>query len=355
MAKPEQTEKPTGKRLSEARSRGQVAKSQDISAACIFLVAVFVLHLLFSYGLASVAGMMRTAFENLDSTDPLNIHSVWGLFARAGMSFAFLVALFFGLVIVVAIVANVAQFGFLFTTYSLKPNFGKLNPLSGIKSIFVSTQTLINLAKQLVKVTAVFLLVYMVLLDNYSQIYAVAHMSLHDLLELLNSVLFTIGLRFGILLLILGLLDYWYSKWKLTDSLKMTKWEVKEEAKAAEGNMEAKNAVKKRQREMHRKRMMAAVPRATVVVTNPTHFAVALEWDEVKMEAPVLTAKGADLMAKRIRELAIEHGVPIMENPPLARTLYERVELDTPIPPNMYAAVAQVIAFVYRLQHRTIA
>jgi flagellar biosynthetic protein FlhB len=172
---------------------------------------------------------------------------------------------------------------------------------------------------------------------------------------LLNSVLYTIGLRFGLLLLLIGLLDYWYAKYKLTDSMKMTKWEVKDEAKAAEGNQEAKMAVKRRMRESARKRMMAAVPRATVVVTNPTHFAVALEWDEVKMEAPVLTAKGADLMAKRIREIAIEHGVPIMENPPLARTLYERVELDTPVPPTMYAAVAQVIAFVYRLQRRTIA
>jgi flagellar biosynthesis protein FlhB len=243
----------------------------------------------------------------------------------------------------------------LFTLHPLKPNFGKLNPVSGIKNILISTQALVNLAKQLTKVTAVFILVYTVLLANYSQLYAIAHMSMRDLMDLLDSVLYTIGLRFGVLLLIIGLFDYAYAKWKLTDSLKMSKWEVKDEAKASEGSQEAKQAVKKRQREFHRKRMMAAVPKATVVVTNPTHFAVALQWDELAMEAPVLTAKGADLMAKRIRDVAKEHGVPIMENPPLARTLYERVELDTPIPPTMYAAVAQVIAFVYRLQNRTIA
>jgi len=135
----------------------------------------------------------------------------------------------------------------------------------------------------------------------------------------------------------------------------MSKQEVKDEYRQSEGNPEAKGALKRRQREFARRRMMAAVPKATVVVTNPTHFAVALEWDEVKMEAPVVTAKGADLVAKRIREIAQEHGVPIMENPPLARTLYAKVELDQSIPPNLYAAVAQVIAFVYKLKRKTIA
>ncbi|MDQ2681149.1 MAG: EscU/YscU/HrcU family type III secretion system export apparatus switch protein, partial [Candidatus Eremiobacteraeota bacterium] len=136
---------------------------------------------------------------------------------------------------------------------------------------------------------------------------------------------------------------------------KMTKQEVKDEFRQAEGNQEAKQAFKRRQRELSRRRMMSSVPRATVVVTNPTHFAVALEWDDSKMEAPVVTAKGADLMAKRIRTIAEEYNIPIMENPPLARTLYAKVDLDQAIPPNMYAAVAQVIAFVFKLKRRTIA
>ncbi|HXP94302.1 MAG TPA: flagellar biosynthesis protein FlhB [Candidatus Binatia bacterium] len=354
MAKPEQTEKPTPKRLSEARHRGQVAKSQDVSGALIFLIGILILHFFFLPAMNAMASMMQVAFQNSHS-EPLNAHSVWGVFWRAGMSLAFVLVIFFATTVVVAIAANIAQFGLLFTTYPLKPNFSKLNPFGGVKNVFASTQTLVNLIKQLIKVTAVFILVYMTLLGNAAQIYTIAQMSLHDLLGLMDSLLYTLGLRFGMLLLILGLLDYAYAQWKLNDSLKMSKWEVKDEAKASEGSQEAKQAVKKRQREFHRKRMMAAVPKATVVVTNPTHFAVALQWDELTMEAPVLTAKGADLMARRIREVAKEHGVPIMENPPLARTLYERVELDTPIPPTMYAAVAQVIAFVYRLQNRTIA
>jgi flagellar biosynthetic protein FlhB len=157
------------------------------------------------------------------------------------------------------------------------------------------------------------------------------------------------------LLVLVGVADYAYEKWQYEESLKMTKQEVKDEYRQSEGNPEAKGAVKRRQREFARRRMMAAVPKATVVVTNPTHFAVALEWDELKMEAPVVTAKGADLVAKRIREIATEHGVPIMENPPLARTLYAKVELDQAIPPNLYAAVAQVIAFVFKLKRKTIA
>ena len=153
----------------------------------------------------------------------------------------------------------------------------------------------------------------------------------------------------------MALADYAYERHKWYDSLKMTKQEVKDEWKQAEGNAEAKQATKKRQRESARRRMMSAVPHATVVVTNPTHYAIALAWDDLKMEAPVLTAKGADLLAKRIRDIAKEHKIPIVENPPLARTLYERVDIDTAIPPTLYSAVAQLIAFVYKLKNRTIA
>ncbi len=152
----------------------------------------------------------------------------------------------------------------------------------------------------------------------------------------------------------LGIADYIWERRRLEQSLKMTKTEVKDEHKQSEGNPESRQALRQRQRAMARKRMMAAVPKATVIVTNPTHYAVALTWDELKMDAPVLVAKGADLIAKRIRDLATEHGVPIMENPPLARTLYAKVELDSPVPPDLYAAVAQVIAFVYKLKNRTV-
>jgi flagellar biosynthetic protein FlhB len=175
------------------------------------------------------------------------------------------------------------------------------------------------------------------------------------MLVTVEGIIYWVALKIGMMLLLLGLLDYVWERKRLEDSLKMTKTEVKDEHKQSEGNPEAKAALRQRARAMARRRMMAAIPKATVVVTNPTHFAVALEWDELTMEAPVLTAKGADLIAKRIRELAEEHAIPVVENAPLARTLYAKVELDSPVPADLYAAVAQVVAFVYKLKNRTIA
>jgi flagellar biosynthesis protein FlhB len=253
------------------------------------------------------------------------------------------------------IAANIFQFGFLFSTRKLKPNFSSLNPIPGIKRLFFSAQTLVNLAKQLVKISLVAVIVFAQLHDQIPVFYSLAHASPYDLIMSIEGMAYGIGIRFGILFLVVGVADYYWEKHRLADSLKMTKTEVKDERIQSEGNPEMKNAVKARQRATARRRMMAAVPRATVVVTNPTHFAVALEWDEITMDAPILTAKGADLMARRIREVARENDVPIMENPPLARALYEKCELDSPVPPNLYAAVAQVIAFIYKLKNRTIA
>ena len=170
-----------------------------------------------------------------------------------------------------------------------------------------------------------------------------------------SDVVYEIAWKFGALLLVVAFADYAFQRYQTEESLKMSKQEVRDEYRQAEGNPEAKGAFKRKQREFARRRMMSAVPRATVVVTNPTHFAVALEWSDDGMAAPIVVAKGADLIAKRIREIAREHAVPIMENPPLARTLYDTVEIDQAIPPNLYAAVAQVIAFVFKLKRRTIA
>lgn len=172
-------------------------------------------------------------------------------------------------------------------------------------------------------------------------------------MNVIEGLIYGISIRFALFLVAMAMLDFAYQRWQYEDSLKMSKAEVKDEMRSQEGSPEVKGAVKQRLRNSARKRMMAAVPKATVVVTNPTHFACALEWDEVAMEAPVLTAKGADLLARRIRELAKEHEIPIVENPTLARTLYYKVELDHPVPPELYAATAQVIAFVYRLKRKT--
>jgi flagellar biosynthetic protein FlhB len=355
MARPEATEKPTPKRQGEARSRGQVARSPDIGGAAVFIAIIVALHTGFMGTIDASAKSFSVAIGHAGSRDDLNIHAVWGLFWSAGLPYAAIIAITFCSALAIGITANVLQFGFLFAPQLLAPKFSKLNPLPGFQRIFFSTQTLINLAKQTLKLGVVILICWMGVKDSFTMFYAAGHASPRDIVLAVEGLVFGIGIRVGILLLVLGIADYVWERRRLQQSLKMTKTEVKDEHRQAEGNPESRQALKQRQRAMARRRMMAAIPKATVVVTNPTHYAVALEWDELKMDAPILSAKGADLVAKRIREVAAEHTVPIMENAPLARTLYAKVELDSPVPPDLYTAVAQVIAFVYKLKNRRVA
>jgi flagellar biosynthetic protein FlhB len=354
MARPEQTEKATPKRREEARGRGQVAKSPDLAGAAVFLAGVFVLHALTPAALGTLSSTVQEILWRIHEHQDFTITSVWMLFARGFSGMALLLGVLFGAALVAGIGVNVLQTGFLFSFTPIAPSFNKINPLTGIQRLF-SKQVLVNLGKQLLKLGAVLIIIYTSLAGNVSTLMTLGQLPPGQMMAFVGELIFGIGWKFGMLLVLVGVLDYAYEKWQYEESLKMTKQEVKDEYRQSEGNPEVRGAVKRRQREFARRRMMAAVPKATVVVTNPTHFAVALEWDELKMEAPVVTAKGADLVAKRIREIAQEHGVPIMENAPLARTLYAKVELDQAIPPNLYAAVAQVIAFVYKLKRKTIA
>ena len=354
MARPEQTEKATPKRRQEARERGQVPRSVDLAGAVIFLSVVLTLHALFVPMLNGLQGSATAYLSRIaDHGDP-TYQTIYPMFVQAGAGIGWVVLIVFGIAVVAGVGANLLQFGFVLTTVPFKWSFSKVNPINGFKNVF-SKRILVNLSKQLLKLSAVVIIIYTTISGDMGVFAKVGQSSPAGVIGLTFDVIFSIAWKFGLFLLIVGLLDYAYERWQLEQNMKMTKQEVKDEWKQSEGNPEAKAALKKRQREFARRRMMHAVPRATVVVTNPTHFAVALEWDEVKMDAPVVTAKGADLLAKRIRDIAKEHGVPIMENPPLARTLYERVELDHPIPPNLYAAVAQVIAFIYKLKRKIIA
>ncbi|MGA3037678.1 MAG: flagellar biosynthesis protein FlhB [Vulcanimicrobiaceae bacterium] len=355
MARPEQTEKATPKRLSQARSSGRVAKSVEVAPALVFILAVVILHFGFTTWLNHIYSLMQDSFTHIGTHQPINIFSAWSYFRVGFAPLTPLLITIFCLALLVGYLANVAQFGFLFALGSIKPKFSKLNPINGLQNILFSKQTAISLAKQLIKLFAVICIVFMAVHGQMATLYNTARNSPHDWIIVIEGLIYTIALRFALFLLAMALLDLAYQRWQYADSMKMSKAEVKDEQRSSEGAPEAKQAVKNRARMAARKRMMTAVPKATVIVTNPTHFACALEWDEIAMEAPVLTAKGADLMARRIRELAKQHNVPIVENAPLARTLYYKVELDHPVPSELYAATAQVIAFVYRLKRKTIA
>ncbi len=354
MAKPEQTEKATPKRRDEVRKKGQVARSPELSGAAIFLVGVIVIHNLVPRTMFGIEGVVSRSLEQVADHQPETIKTIFPLFVSAFAGAAEMLLVLFAVAMVVGVLANVLQFGFLFTLKPLTSGVSRLNPLTGIKQLF-SRQVLVNLIKQLVKLAAVAVILFSAISGDLSFFVRVGQVPLADTVILAANLIYGAAWKFGVLLVLVAIADYLYQKHQLESSIKMTKQEVKDEHRQSEGSPEAKGAFKRRQREFARRRMMSAVPRATVVVTNPTHFAVALEWDEIAMEAPVVTAKGSDLLALRIREIARENGVPIMENPPLARTLYERVELDQAIPPNLYAAVAQVIAFVFKLKRKTIA
>jgi flagellar biosynthetic protein FlhB len=354
MPKPEQTEKATPKRRDEARKRGQVARSPELPGALAFLAGVLILHGFFPSSLASVTELMRTILGNVATGEDVTIHSAWSTFAGAFAIVGLVLIVLFAASMVIGVATNLFEFGLLFTFKPVVPSLKKINPFTGLQRLF-SKQVGVNLIKQILKLIAVALVLFTTLSGRIDLFARVGQMPPDQMMLLGADLIYTIAWKFAMLLVIIGIADYAYERWQLEENLKMTKQEVKDEMRQAEGNPEAKGALRRRQREFARRRMMQAVPRATVVVTNPTHFAVALEWDEVEMEAPVVIAKGADLIAKRIREIAVEHGIPIMENPPLARTLYEKVPLEAPIPPNLYAAVAQVIAFVFKLRRKSIA
>ena len=225
------------------------------------------------------------------------------------------------------------QFGLLFSPQLVAPKFSKLNPLAGFQRIFFSPQTLVQFAKQLLKLTIVIVICWFGVKDHLTMLYALAHASPHDIIVAVEGIVFGIGDEGRrSLLLMLGIADYIWEKPPARAVAEDDEDRSARRAPPVGRQSGSEEALRQRQRPMARKRMMAAVPKATVVVTNPTHYAVALEWDELKMDAPVLAAKGADLIAKHIRELAEEHDVPILENPPLARTLYAKVELDSPGP-----------------------
>ena len=354
MPRPEQTERATPKRLEESRKKGQLARSTELAGAGIFLGAILALHFFAGSDFGGLGPGTMVALSHIASYGPLTIFSVWGIFAKTLGSVIFVMAMLFAIAFGLGVLLNVVQVGLLFTLQPLKPNFSKLNPLSGFKRIF-SKQVAVNLLKQFIKLGAVAIILYSTVAGNLGFFLSLGEMSPYGVFNAVGGLIYDITFKFAVLLVIVGILDYAYERWNFMENQKMTKQEVKDEMRQAEGNPEVRGAVKRRQREFARRRMLSAVPRATVVVTNPTHFAVALEWDEIEMEAPVVVAKGADLVALRIREIAREAGVPILENPPLARTLYEKVALDQMVPPNLYAAVAQVIAFVYRLKRKTIA
>jgi flagellar biosynthetic protein FlhB len=259
------------------------------------------------------------------------------------------VAPFFVAGVVIAFVVNMFQFSFKVTTKPLQPKLSKLNPLSGFKRLF-SKDKIIELLKSIAKVVLISYVVYKAIKDDWVYLVKFYGMPLNQAIELIGNVVINLGLKISVVFMVIAFLDLFYQRHKFHEDIKMTKQEVKDEYKNTEGDPQIKGKIKSKMREASQRRMMQDVPKADVVITNPTHFAVAIRYDPSEAPAPVVLAKGADYLALKIKEIAKENKVEIVENKPLARMLYANVDIGQQIPPELYQAVAEVLAMVYKMQ-----
>ena len=256
------------------------------------------------------------------------------------------------LALIAALAFNYAQIGFLLTGETLKPDFKKLNPINGFKQIF-SMRTVAEFVKSILKLVVVAVVVFYTIWGEWGRILLLGHSPVESIFGFTARLTLRIGLEFALMMIVIAAIDYFYQKYEFEKSLRMSKQDVKDEYIKSEGNPLIKGKIKERQRKMALTRMMQEVPKADVVITNPTHFAIAIRYDGTKMQAPVILAKGMDYVALRIKEVAKENGVITMENRPLARALYDRTEIGDTIPPDLFQAVAEVLAYVYKLKGRS--
>lgn len=346
----EKTEQPTPKRLQKARSKGQVPQSQELTSTVTLLVLICMVTL-FSPNLMN---WLQTEIkeglscENGVFTDKQTfLHFVHRkMFNLAFIIIPILTSLFVG-----SVIACIAIGGLNFAPSALEMKFNRLNPVAGTAKL-VNTRSMVRLLVSILKLLFVSLVVYWYLNSRLDVLAQLRWASSGQMLVLIAEVILGLMIRVGIVLLVIALADALYQKWKYKQELKMTRQEVKQERKDTEGSPEVKGRVRRIQFEMAAKRMLQKVPKASVVLVNPTHVAVVLRYEAKTMDAPVMVAKGADHLAEKIREIARAYGVPIIRRPELARAIYSTVKLGDPIPEALYVAVAEVLALIYRLRHR---
>ncbi len=352
----EKTEEPTAKKLTDARKEGQVAKGKDLTASVMLLVLFMVLR----FTVGNIGERIIECFNKnytligdlFDSMHgEFNMQYSIQVLRTTALDMLLILLPFFAVGFIVAIVIEIVQVKWKPTTKPLKPKLSKFNPINGVKRLF-SVKTLVNLLKQIAILVIIGIVVYNKLKGRMADIYKLYDIPLTAAIELLADIIFDIGTVICVIYLVIGVIDYVYEKRKFKKDMMMTKQEVKDEWKNTEGSPEVKQKQRQKMAEVSRRRMMQAVPEADVVITNPTHFAVALKYEQNKGKAPVVVAKGEDYLAARIKEAARENNVEIVENKPLARMLYYNVELDEEIPPELYQAVAEVLAFVYNIKNK---
>lgn len=350
----EKTEPATEKKRSDARKEGQVAKSREIENAFTLLALFIILKV----WVGTLGTNLTSLFSNVYDDIPeyiknyegyVNEVSLIGIVLECMVECLKLVAPVFIISFFVSFICDAAQVKWSPTTKPLQPKFSKLDPIKGFKKIF-SAKSLVELVKSILKIAIIVAVVYSYLKKNLNGFFMLYSLDLFSAIQGIGNLVTNMGIRVSVAYMIIAFADYAYQRWQFSNDLKMTKQEVKDEYKQQEGDPLVKGKIRQKMREVSQRRMMQDIPKADVVITNPTHFAVALMYDAQKYDAPIVVAKGADYLAQKIKAVAKENSVEIVENKPLARMLYANVEVGELVPPELYQAVAEVLAFVYHLK-----
>ncbi len=347
----EKTEKATPKKRQDSRKKGQVLKSQDVTSA-IVLLSIF-LYLIFFAG--SLKDELMTFFREIIThnlaVENITVKSVMEMYWDILKEVALVLLPIFAIAVIAAIAANFMQFGLLFTTETLKFDLKKIDPIKGLKRI-ISLKAIVELLKSILKISFIGTTTFLILYLNIEDVLSLAHKTPGTALITVAKLVGYMGIAASFVLLFIAILDYMYQKYDYEKNLRMSKQDIKDEYKNVEGDPLIKSKIKQRQREMSMRRMMQEVPNADVVITNPTHYAIALKYDEDAMDAPKVVAKGTDFVAQKIKLIAKENDVVMVENRPLARAMYDQVKIDDRIPEQFFKAVAEVLAYVYRIKRK---
>lgn len=351
----EKTEPATAKKLRDAREDGKVTKSRELTAAFDMIVLFLVLKIFISFAAERLIGAFSYVYDRMPEFVEINKAGLNAVAASHFMAdillqitITILPFILFGFVI--TFLVSVLQVGWKVTAKPLKPNLSKFNPINGFKRI-ISKDSLFELFKSIVKIIVIFLVAYNRVKGHKEEIFILYEIPLNQAIALIGSIIIDTGLYIGYVYLIVGIVDFLYQKHKFNEDMKMTKQEVKDEFKNTEGDPQIKGRQRRRMMETSQRRMMQDVPKADVVITNPTHLAVAIKYDADVNTAPVVLAKGEEYVAQKIKEVARENNIEIVENKPLARMLYHNVDIGAEIPPELYQAVAEVLATIYKAKN----
>lgn len=351
----DKTEKATPKKLEDARKEGRVARSSDLINGLMLLLMFFVLRI---FGNFMAKGFLESFVKYYNKTADISME-IFDVKQAVNLGneivFDIVIACLPVLIgsFLVAFVGNVVQIGWKVTTKPLKPKLDRLNPIGGLKRMF-SQEKVVELIKSILKVLAIAIVAYNEVKDSWLFILNLYDFEFMQAIVNIFDIVLDVGVKISVLFVIIGIADFGYQKWKHLHDLRMSKQEVKDEMKQSEGDPQVKGRIRQKMREGARRRMMQELPKADVVITNPTHFAVAIKYDKEKAEAPYVLAKGADYVAATIKEAAKEYKIEIVENKPLARMLYYNVEIGEQIPPELYQMVAEVLAYVYSVKNKEI-